>query len=97
MGYNKAVTHFAILISLLVISVPLGYHISCKWVILLSKFLLLLMRTFDCPVKYMSKRNDCSSYCDEVIYPQLFIGKIRYYELKKRGIGNAWKELIWLI
>ena len=37
-------------------------------------------------LKYMKKRNDGSRYCDEVIYPQLFIGKTRYYEMKKEAL-----------
>src|SRR5699024_675879 len=30
--------------------------------------------------KYIQKRNDVSRYSDEVIYPQLYIGRTRYYE-----------------
>jgi len=37
-------------------------------------------------LKYMKRRNDGSRYCDEVVYPQLFIGKTRYYEMKKEAL-----------
>lgn len=41
----------------------------------------------------MKKRNDGSRYCDEVIYPQLFIGKTRYYELKKEALEMLGRKL----
>lgn len=41
----------------------------------------------------MSKRNDGSRYCDEVIYPQLFIGRTRHYELKKEALEMLGKNL----
>ncbi|WP_200411723.1 ArpU family phage packaging/lysis transcriptional regulator [Virgibacillus salexigens] len=44
-------------------------------------------------LKYMKKRNDGSRYCDEVIYPQLFIGKTRYYELKKEALEMLGRNL----
>lgn len=44
-------------------------------------------------LKYMSKRNDGSRYCDEVIYPQLFIGRTRYYELKKEALEMLGRNL----
>src|SRR5699024_3993296 len=37
-------------------------------------------------LKYMQKRNDGSRYSDDVIYPQLYIGRTRYYELKKDAL-----------
>ena len=48
-------------------------------------------------LKYMSKRNDGSRYCDEVIYPQLFIGRTRYHELKKEALemlGKIYKAYL---
>lgn len=44
-------------------------------------------------LKYMKKRNDGSRYSDEVIYPQLFIGKTRYYELKKEALEMLGRNL----
>jgi len=44
-------------------------------------------------LKYMSKRNDGSRFCDEVIYPQLFIGRTRYYELKKEALEMLGRNL----
>ncbi|MDY0407230.1 ArpU family phage packaging/lysis transcriptional regulator [Virgibacillus sp. 179-BFC.A HS] len=44
-------------------------------------------------LKYMKKRNDGSRYSDEVIYPQLFIGKTRYYELKKEALEMLGRKL----
>jgi len=44
-------------------------------------------------LKYMQKRNDGSRYCDEVIYPQLFIGRTRYYELKKDALEMLGRNL----
>ncbi|MUV38145.1 hypothetical protein JNUCC1_02232 [Lentibacillus sp. JNUCC-1] len=44
-------------------------------------------------MKYMKKRNDGSRYSDEVIYPQLFIGKTRYYELKKEALEMLGRNL----
>src|SRR5699024_889968 len=37
-------------------------------------------------LKYVKTRSDGSRYCDGVIYPQRFIGKTRYYELKKDAL-----------
>src|SRR5699024_931958 len=37
-------------------------------------------------LKDISKRNNDIRVCDEVIYPQLFIGRTRYYELKKEAL-----------
>lgn len=44
-------------------------------------------------LKYMKQRNDGSRYCDDVIYPQLFIGKTRYYELKKEALEMLGRKL----
>lgn len=44
-------------------------------------------------LKYMQKRNDGSRYCDEVIYPQLYIGRTRYYELKKDALEMLGRNL----
>ena len=44
-------------------------------------------------LKYMQKRNDGSRYSDEVIYPQLYIGRTRYYELKKDALEMLGRNL----
>jgi len=44
-------------------------------------------------LKYMKKRNDGSRYADDVIYPQLFIGRTRYYELKKEALEMLGRQL----
>ena len=44
-------------------------------------------------LKYMQKRNDGSGYSDEVIYPQLYIGRTRYYELKKDALEMLGRNL----
>jgi len=44
-------------------------------------------------LKYMQKRNDGSGYSDEVIYPQLYIGRTRYYELKRDALEMLGRNL----
>src|SRR5699024_8870565 len=44
-------------------------------------------------LKYMQIRNDGSRYSDEVIYPQLYIGRTRYYELKKDALEMLGRNL----
>jgi len=44
-------------------------------------------------LKYFRRRNDGSRYSDEVIYPQLFVGKTRYYEIKKEALELLGRHL----
>lgn len=44
-------------------------------------------------LKYTRRRNDGSLYSDEVIYPQLYVGKTRYYEIKKEALEILGRNL----
>src|SRR5699024_12733911 len=44
-------------------------------------------------LKYMQKRNDGLRDSEEVIYPQLYIGRTRYYELKKDALEMLGRNL----
>ncbi|QKY71324.1 MULTISPECIES: ArpU family phage packaging/lysis transcriptional regulator [Lentibacillus] len=44
-------------------------------------------------LKYLHRRHDGSRYSDEVIYPQLFVGKTRYYEIKKEALEILGRHL----
>ncbi|WP_449354717.1 hypothetical protein ACUL41_18050 [Virgibacillus natechei] len=44
-------------------------------------------------LKYLQKRNDGSSYSDEVIYPQLYIGRKKYYKMKKEALDILGRKL----
>lgn len=44
-------------------------------------------------LKYMNKRNDGSKYSDDVIYPELYIGRTRYYALKKDALEMLGRNL----
>ncbi|ALX47493.1 ArpU family phage packaging/lysis transcriptional regulator [Lentibacillus amyloliquefaciens] len=44
-------------------------------------------------LKYLRKRNDGSRYSDEVIYPQLYIGRKKYYKMKKEALDILGRKL----
>lgn len=44
-------------------------------------------------LKYLRRRNDGACYSDESIYPQLYIGKTRYYEIKKETLEILGRHL----
>ncbi|WP_234447154.1 ArpU family phage packaging/lysis transcriptional regulator [Virgibacillus salexigens] len=44
-------------------------------------------------LKYLRRRNDGARYSDESIYPQLYIGKTRYYEIKKEALEILGRHL----
>ncbi|WP_245183639.1 ArpU family phage packaging/lysis transcriptional regulator [Lentibacillus salicampi] len=44
-------------------------------------------------LKYLRKRNDGSRYSDEVIYPQLYIGRKKYYKMKREALDILGRKL----
>ncbi|WP_088051865.1 ArpU family phage packaging/lysis transcriptional regulator [Virgibacillus dakarensis] len=44
-------------------------------------------------LKYLRKRNDGSRYSDEIIYPQLYIGRKKYYKMKKEALDILGRKL----
>ncbi|ASK61383.1 hypothetical protein CFK37_03940 [Virgibacillus phasianinus] len=48
-------------------------------------------------LKYLQKRNDGAKYSDEVIYPQLFMGKNKYYRMKREALEILGRKLYGVI
>lgn len=44
-------------------------------------------------LKYLNRRNDGGQYSDEVIFQQLFVGKTKYYEIKKNALEMLGRKL----
>lgn len=44
-------------------------------------------------LKYLQKRNDGSKYSDDTIYPQLFMGKNKYYKVKREALEILGRKL----
>ncbi|WP_010530509.1 ArpU family phage packaging/lysis transcriptional regulator [Lentibacillus jeotgali] len=44
-------------------------------------------------LKYLRKRNDGSRYSDEIIYPQLYIGRKKYYKMKREALDILGRKL----
>ncbi|WP_174615257.1 ArpU family phage packaging/lysis transcriptional regulator [Virgibacillus ihumii] len=44
-------------------------------------------------LKYINRRNDGGQYSDEVIFQQLFVGKTKYYQIKKHALEMLGRKL----
>lgn len=44
-------------------------------------------------LKYLKRRNDGAKYSDEVIYPELFVGRTKYYQIKRDALEKLGRKL----